>query len=1371
MIRIQEFTRLIDEFAVLIGPVGTQAVKLHNCKSLVPGLGMERDANEVRHYSDLLSSDLFNVLVLGEFSVGKSTLINALLGNEVLPARCNPTTALITRVVFGDPFSVFVYRRNDDSPTEISREQFERDFSLNTGDCDENNAKALERFSDVDHLQIRMPHSLLQSGVSFVDTPGFGEELMRTQIAVGFLRQAHAVVFMLNALKPLAESERLMLRLIGKQRINHVFFVINRGNQVDSDEADGRVETQAWIRRGIAKYFTDERGCLDEALYHRHVFWVDALGALQARISRPVDEDELQKSGLPPFEKAFFDFLARENREQVVVEAIADNLLRIAAAARRRLRQQHNALDLPLAAIEQKRLAAETRLSRLKAESDVLRMLLNEIGQKLQFSVYADLLRYVEDLQQTWKQDAKEMIDLERASVAKLLLSEKGREAFHQHLTSEVRNYLEIKLVRWSERVSSRIQPEIAGMFRQFKAKAREFELNLASVQELFAGSESEHPVRSVIVSDWVASRIPQKEGGESALESGFGVIDFERLSVAATVSIMAKVTASGGILAALQLVIRSFWQQRSLGDSETQAITRRANGEPPGTYPDEIYRRAKNRLFDRLRIDLFEALRNQITECRTELLGGIGTEVAELSRRLISTVDASIRQVESDLARIIEYKRQRSEKQKEEHARLQSVEHEFLRSLDAACTIAYGKSPTEAEMEEASQVSALYDHGEEAPAASVSEAEAPSSEDSVAEVARSETAPANSENTQEVAKALASRFGRILTGRDPQAESDRELIRIAPELAGLIGLKSVKTQIVEWYYFVREEKRRVGINSSASPSLHMVFTGNPGTGKTTVARIIGRILKMLGFLKSGHLIEATRGDLVAEYVGQTIPKTRALIDRALDGVLFIDEAYALACSDSRVDYGSEAVSELVKRMEDDRCRLAVILAGYPDEMQNLLDINPGFRGRFSPQHIIDFPDYTPPELMEILRLKLKEGRLPLSESAEARLQQVVEGLYARRGRTFGNAREMRNLAQALGSKRAVRVGRQCLAADTAVEAEDIPLKYEAFSFTVAKEPASVVHELDSLVGLLPVKEFIRHLTARLEHDRRYGRKQSQQRLNLVFRGNPGTGKTSVARAMGKMLAALGYLRSGHVIEVTRADLVGEYRGHTEQKTRTVIERALDGVLFIDEAYQLVGGDGREDYGRIAIDVMVAALDNYKDRLVTIVAGYPNAMDIFLDANEGLASRFPHRIDFPDLSLPEMLQIMRHSAGERGYTVGVEAEVQIEASLAALRSGRPDTFGNAREVETLFDKILNKQNYRIMLLPPDTADREDKAWVIEASDVPEPDPPNARCAVRQPVSPPSGEIPLNHRASAGIAPTTNWEELVRLPPPAATRSR
>lgn len=243
-------------------------------------------------------------------------------------------------------------------------------------------------------------------------------------------------------------------------------------------------------------------------------------------------------------------------------------------------------------------------------------------------------------------------------------------------------------------------------------------------------------------------------------------------------------------------------------------------------------------------------------------------------------------------------------------------------------------------------------------------------------------------------------------------------------ELDELIGLEEVKREVHDLANFVKVQKMREEQGLKVPKmSYHLVFTGSPGTGKTTVARIVARIYKDLGILKKGHTVETDRSGLVAEYVGQTAVKTNAIIDSALYGVLFIDEAYALVPEDGKGgDYGQEAISTLLKRMEDDRDKLVVIIAGYTDEMQRFINSNPGLQSRFN--RYINFPDYTADELVQIYQLHVRKNQYTMDSTAIMFLKDRMEYAVTHKDRNFGNGRYARNLFEKTIQNQANRVSK-----------------------------------------------------------------------------------------------------------------------------------------------------------------------------------------------------------------------------------------------------------------------------------------------------------------------------------------------------------
>ena len=512
----------------------------------------------------------------------------------------------------------------------------------------------------------------------------------------------------------------------------------------------------------------------------------------------------------------------------------------------------------------------------------------------------------------------------------------------------------------------------------------------------------------------------------------------------------------------------------------------------------------------------------------------------------------------------------------------------------------------------------------------------------------------------------------------------------------GLIGLASVKEEVRKLAGYIQVSQQRQAKGLKVAPiSYHCVFTGNPGTGKTTVARIMANVYNALGLLEKGHFVETDASGLIGSHVGETAKKTNELIDAALGGVLFIDEAYMLAGKGAS-SYGHEAVATLLKRMEDERGRLIVILAGYTGEMREMLKLNPGLESRFN--RYIDFPDYTDKELSDIFRMLCRKNEYRLSPGLEEKLEPAMKQWTRHRDKFFGNGRFVRNLFEKAVERQAQRLAK---AGGTPGAEELATLLPEDLGIGVRDDTGrpsyeEAIQELDGLIGLGPVKAEVKKLAAmsKINQEREaLGEKTNELSYHCIFVGNPGTGKTTVARIIAKIYHSLGILKKGHLVEVDRSGLVAEYVGQTAIKTNRVIDSALDGVLFIDEAYTLAGG--KNDYGQEAIATLLKRMEDERGRLVVILAGYPADMQRFLESNPGLTSRFSRRIVFPDYTAKELGAMFRLYARKGHYQLDAELEKWLDPAIANATRNRNKHFGNGRWVRNYFERTLERQALRL----------------------------------------------------------------------------
>ena len=552
----------------------------------------------------------------------------------------------------------------------------------------------------------------------------------------------------------------------------------------------------------------------------------------------------------------------------------------------------------------------------------------------------------------------------------------------------------------------------------------------------------------------------------------------------------------------------------------------------------------------------------------------------------------------------------------------------------------------------------------------------------------------------------------------DSVGENIEDLIH---KLDGLTGLSSVKKEVRSKIESIIVQQNAMEIGAKRSENfgtLHMLFKGGPGTGKTTVARIIGKIYQKLGVLPKGNIfIECSRKDLVGEYQGHTAKKTHDKVIEALGGVLFIDEAYSLVSGQGDT-FGIEALTTLVADIENYKDSIMVILAGYSEEIDQLIAQNPGLASRF-PNEII-FEDYTIDEMTSIFSYIVRENGMVLDRNTSKVVHRLIKEKTGKRN--FGNARGVRNLVELAKSSMDRRLVQMKSEGEILSRNDYDIMKVEDIESVIVQKSAQVktleelMEELNNMTGLSSVKRKVREMVAlikrnQLSEELNYKINNNFGSLHLVFLGNAGTGKTTVARLIGQLYEKLGVLKNGDIfVECSRTELIGQYQGQTTKRVEDKVKEAGGGILFIDEAYDLCHGN-HDDYGREIVSTLLKAIEDKRDHLMVIMAGYKDKMEKFFSTNQGLKSRMSTEVYFEDYTVEELTQIFYDMAHSNSLIVEPGLEEFIQQKIADSLQRQSD-FGNARGIRNIYENVLRKQALRLFDQDENTITREQFVTIV-----------------------------------------------------------
>lgn len=516
------------------------------------------------------------------------------------------------------------------------------------------------------------------------------------------------------------------------------------------------------------------------------------------------------------------------------------------------------------------------------------------------------------------------------------------------------------------------------------------------------------------------------------------------------------------------------------------------------------------------------------------------------------------------------------------------------------------------------------------------------------------------------------------LDGRDAETSA-------LERLDALVGLEGVKEHIRNIILRAEMSQKMMERGIPMEPfCMNMAFLGAPGTGKTEVARLYAEILKDMGILSEGRVITVSGG------AGFDVRKA---FEKAQGSVLFVDEAYGMLNS-------LTSITEFIAQMENNRGDTVVILAGYEGHIQRLLNSNPGFRSRV--QTMIKFADYTTDELRGIFAYMCEKGNLCMAPGVD----EAMRDLFERGGKRSdqGNARFVRKVYEDAVGAQQVRLAKMLEADPDAdidldelrtLALEDVEKAAKELGVIMNDAAVTAREELDGLIGLTEVKKLVsaRMDFAKMQKVKRdAGMKASFIPMHMAFKGNPGTGKTEVARLVGRVLREEGVLSVGDFFECGRQDLVSPVVGGSAPMVEALFEEARGSVIFIDEAYSLMDG-AKGCVGDEAITAIIDQMEKLRDEVVVIFAGYTKEIEELLSTNPGFRSRVKTQIEFPDYTADELVEILHHMVDKQGYTLGEGVDGKVREMVGKAMG--ISEFGNARFIRNLLEDALVNQSVRL----------------------------------------------------------------------------
>ncbi|HZT95313.1 MAG TPA: dynamin family protein [Chloroflexota bacterium] len=649
---------ILREVALLLGKPASEAAMLVSGRQVMPGLGMEAESRLLEARVADLEHRLFTLIVLGEFKNGKSTLINAMLGSKLLPAKAAPATAIITMLTYGESDVVQIWESGGAEPRRLPVEDFVREFQLTPKDQETiQEHGAVDRFSQVEYAVVETSAPLCAQGVTLVDSPGLGEHLSRTRVATEFLRRSQAAIVVLNATRILSRDERVFIdTVLGRGRLPHVFFVVNRIDQVDAGTLE---EIKNWLPEELAAHFAQSNGSFDENLYRRRVFFTDARTALNSRMPGLGDEEALKGSGVPALEAELERFLTGEERISASIQSAIAAVDPLIDQGYRRMEQTEAALDEPLGELETRGRNAEEALRALDRRREESARTIHEYGDVIKQKVFADLRGYVEEMRASWEEDSRRLMDigssLSLRNVITAHAQEETRREIAAAITAEVQKYVQVKFEAWSERVPERIGPDIDLLVSQVETQLGDLQDELQQIAATFSGSAH-------------GERTPEGQG------AGLFRLALSSSEIATLTDAALGIGDMGGFIGhVVQSSVVAYVLRSVIGETLLSAAVM-LEAVQAGVHESGAKRRLRQALGERL----IDALRDRLEERREFIYAAVGRRFDDFAMATSNAITTQIAEVREDQARILRQKADQSFSIEREKERLAAIREEL---------------------------------------------------------------------------------------------------------------------------------------------------------------------------------------------------------------------------------------------------------------------------------------------------------------------------------------------------------------------------------------------------------------------------------------------------------------------------------------------------------------------------------------------------------------------------------------------------------------------------------------------------------------------------------------------------------------------